>query len=114
MTTLALISGVSVHTKTYATMGLVILAVFEFVTAMYLYGTKGAKQHGKLMLNLHRIGGYIFLLWWLWPMAVGADLLTRLSRYEDGWHFDGPRFYHAALGIAVFMLLLMKIAFVRF
>jgi hypothetical protein len=105
---------ISVKTKTYVTLGLVALALFEFVTAMYVYGHKGSKAHSKLVLNLHRIGGYVFLVYWLWPMIVGADLLTRLSRYEDGWQFDGPRFYHAFLGVAVFVMLLLKIAFVRF
>ncbi len=105
---------ISVKTKTYVTLGLVVLARFEFVTAMYVYGRKGSKAHSKLVLTLHRTGGYIFLVYWLWPMIVGADLLTRLSRYEDGWQFDGPRFYHAFLGVAVFVMLLLKITFVRF
>ncbi len=105
---------VSIKTKTFVTLGLVVLALFEFITAMYVYGRKGSKAHSKLVLTLHRIGGYIFLVYWLWPMIVGADLLTRLSRYEDGWRFDGPRFYHAFLGVAVFVMLLLKITFVRF
>jgi hypothetical protein len=105
---------VSVLTKTYVTIGLVVLALFEFITAMYVYGRKGDKAHPKLVLMLHRIGGYIFLVYWIWPMVVGADLLGRLSRYEDGWQFDGPRFYHAFLGVAVFVMLLLKITFVRF
>jgi hypothetical protein len=46
-------------------------------------------------------------------MVVGFDLLTRLSRYEDGWQFDGPRFYHAFLAVTVLLLLLLKIFFVR-
>jgi hypothetical protein len=106
--------NVSVLTKTYVTTGLVILALFEFFTAMYVYGLKGSKAHSKLVLTLHRVGGYIFLVYWLWPMIVGTDLLGRLSRYEDGWQFDGPRFYHAFLGVTVFILLLIKILFVRF
>jgi len=106
--------NVSVLTKTYVTTGLVILALFEFITAMYVYGRKGSKAHSKLVLTMHRAGGYIFLVYWLWPMIVGTDLLSRLSRYEDGWQFDGPRFYHAFLGVTVFILLLLKIVFVRF
>jgi len=105
---------ISVKTKTYVTLGLVVLALFEFVTAMYVYGRKGSKAHSKLVLTLHRTGGYIFLVYWLWPMIVGADLLARLSRYTDGWQFDGPRFYHAFLGVTVFVLLLLKISCVRF
>lgn len=105
--------NVSVLTKTYVTIGLVVLAVFEFITAMYVFGHKGKKSHLKLVLALHRIGGYVFLIYWIWPMVVGLDLLTRLSRYSDGWQFNGPRFYHAFLGVTVFLLLLLKIIFIR-
>ncbi len=111
---LALVHNVGVQTKTYVTLGLVILALFEFVTAMHIFGQKGAKKHMKLILTLHRMGGYVFLLFWLWPMLVGLDLLSRLSQYGDGWRFDGARFYHAFLGVTVFVVLVLKIAFVRF
>lgn len=106
-------TGVSIQTKTYVTVGLVFLALFEFCTAMYLFGRKGRKAGAKWVLRLHRWGGYAFLLYWLWPMIVGLDLLGRLSRYDTGWTFDGPRFYHAFLGVVVFLLLLLKISFVR-
>jgi len=111
---LAVVNNVSVLTKTYVTSGLVVLALFEFVTAMYVYGRKGEKPHAKTVLTMHRVGGYLFTLYWVWPMVVGTDLLARLSRYEDGWRFDGPRFYHAFLAVAVFVMLLLKISFVRF
>jgi len=107
-------NDVSVLTKTYVTIGLVVLALFEFVTAMYIFGWKGSKRNPKLILTLHRIGGYVFLVYLIWPMLVGLDLLGRLSRYQDDWQFDGPRFYHTFLGISVFIMLLLKISFVRF
>lgn len=108
------IFNVTVLTKTYVTVGLVALALFEFITAMYVYGQKKHRAFVKPVLTMHRIGGYLFWVYWLWPMLVGADLLGRLSQYTDGWHFDGPRFFHAFLGVCVFLLLLLKIAFVRF
>jgi len=111
---LGVVQNVSVLTKTYVTLGLVVLALFEFITAMYVFGKKGAKPHTKTMMSMHRIGGYVFLIFWLWPILVGLDLLGRLSRYSDGWQFDGPRFYHAFLGVTVLVLLILKIAFVRF
>lgn len=111
---LCVVDNVSVLTKTYVTFGLVVLALFEFITAMYVFGRKGEKPHGKLVLTVHRIGGYVFGIYWLWPMIVGFDLLTRLSRYEDGWQFHGPRFFHAFLGVTVFVMLVLKIVFVRF
>jgi hypothetical protein len=110
---LVVADNVSVLTKTYVTSGLVVLAVFEFVTAMYVYGRKGAKPHAKIVLTMHRIGGYIFGVYWLWPIVVGTNLLARLSRYQDGWQFDGPRFFHAFLAVTVFVMLVLKIAFVR-
>jgi hypothetical protein len=109
-----MLDDVSVLTKTYVTIGLVVLALFEFITAMYVFGIKGKKWQPQLVMTLHRVGGYIFLLYWLWPMIVGLDLLGRLSRYSDGWQFDGARFYHAFLGVAVFVLLLLKIICIRF
>ena len=42
---------ISVKTKTYVTIGLVVLALFEFVTAMYVYGRKGEK---KLILRARK------------------------------------------------------------
>ena len=112
--TICVMQNVSVLTKTYVTLGLVVLALFEFITAMYVFGKKGNKPHARLILTLHRVGGYVFLVYWLWPMIVGANLLARLSRYTDGWQFHGPRFYHAFLGVTVFIVLLLKIVFIRF
>jgi len=107
-------NDISVLTKTYVTTGLVVLALFEFITAMYVFGHKGSKANPKLVLLIHRIGGYIFLFYWLWPMLIGIDLLGRLSRYEDSWQFDGPRFFHAFLGVSVFIILILKITFIHF
>lgn len=106
--------NVSILTKTYVTLGLVALALFEFITAMYVYGQKKHRAFVKPILTLHRIGGYLFLVYWLWPILVGVGLLGRLSQYADGWHFDGPRFFHAFLGVCVLVMLALKIVFVRF
>ena len=111
---LAVLDNVSVLTKTYATLGLVALSLFEFITAMYVYGYQGKKKYTKLILTLHRVGGYIFAVYLLWPIIVGTSLLARLSRYSEDWNFDGPRFFHAMLGITVFVMLLLKIAFIQF
>lgn len=108
------IQNVSVLTKTYVTMGLAVLAIFEFITAMYVYGRKGDRPHLKLVLTMHRVGGYLFAVYLLWPIVVGTSLLARLSRYTYDWQFDGPRFFHAMLGVCVLVMFLLKIAFVRF
>ena len=44
---------------------------------------------------------------------VGADLLGRLSQYTDGWHFDARASSMRFWGLCL-LLLLLKIAFVRF
>lgn len=106
--------GISILTKTYVTLPLVLLAIFEFITAMYVFGRKGPKPHAKLVLTIHRIGGYVFLVYWIWPIIIGTDLLARLSSYSDDWQFHGRRFFHAFLGISVLIMLLLKIIFVRF
>ena len=108
------IHEVSVQTKTYVTAILPLLALFEFVTAMHVFGKKGSKWNAKFVLTLHRVVGYVFLVCLLWPILDGADLLGRLSQYADNWHFDGNRFFHAYLGITVLIMLLLKIVFVRF
>lgn len=114
-------------TKTQMTFGLMILALFEFATAMYIYGIKGKKWKPKLVLAAHRIGGYVFLLWFLWPMIVGLQLLARLNpglaaeplasgTHRDpatGWQMDARVFTHAFLAVAVFVLLLVKVLYVR-
>ncbi len=108
------IEGVSVLTKTYVTFGVVVIAMFQFWTGMYVYGQKGKRTHIKLALRLHRIGGYVFLIYWLWPIFVGLDLMGRLSDEGTGWTMDARVFYHAFLGVLVLLLLLLKIGFVRF
>ena len=100
--------------KTTISAGLAILALIEFFTAMYLYGNKGPKRFGKLALRFHRATGYLFLVWFIWVMWIGVDLLGRLSDEGTGWQFHGPRFYHAFLAVVLFLILLLKIAFVRF
>ncbi len=100
--------------KTVISAGLVILALIEFFTAMYLFGNKGAKPLARAALAVHRITGYIFLIWFIWVVWIGVDLLARLSESGTGWQFHGPRFYHAFLAVVLLLILILKIAFVRF
>ena len=114
------ITGASVVTKTYVTACLAALALFEFWTAMYVFGRKNA-SHKKLVLRLHRIGGYVFLVCWIWPILVGLDLLGRLSvegtsplaNVSTNWRMSARVFYHAFLGTLVLVLGLLKISFIR-
>jgi hypothetical protein len=116
---------VSAETKLYATIGLVVLALYEFWSAMYVYGRKEpGKKHVRLVTSSHRLLGYIFLVYWLWPVFAGLGLISQLSevagaawRVEPGdgrpLYMDARVFYHALLGTVVLLLLLLKIAFVR-
>lgn len=116
---------VSAEAKLYVTMGLVVLALYEFWSAMYVYGRKEpGKKNVKQILSSHRMVGYVFLIYWLWPILVGLGLINQLSevpgaawRVEPGdgrpLYMDARVFYHALLGTVVLLLLLLKIGFVR-
>ena len=122
----ACLADVGVQTKTYVTLVLVGLAVVEFFTAMYVFGRKGEKNFTKGVLTTHRILGYAFLVFWLWPMFVGLDMLHDMygigaaattqsaDAATSAWRsFNGARFYHAALAVLVLILLVLKVLFVR-
>lgn len=99
-------------TKTYFALVLVFLAIFEFVTAMYVYGKKPPRPNGKLIMRLHRIGGYIFLLYFIWISWVCVDLMGRLA--EAGKPLDVRGFTHGFFAMVLFVILLLKISFARF
>ena len=113
--------AVTVETKLYVTIGLVVLALYEFWSAMYVYGSKAAGKKGiRFVLRTHRIVGYAFLIYWLWPIIVGLGLLGQLAEATDSWrvgnrplYMDARVFYHAFLGTTVLLLLLLKVGFVR-
>lgn len=51
-------------------------------------------------------------MWFLWLVWIGVGLLQRMS--QGGIReFTGRLFYHALLAVVVFLVLLLKIAFVR-
>jgi hypothetical protein len=101
-------------TKTWLALGFVVLGLFEFWTAMRVFGSKGKPgKHNRLLLRLHRIGGYLFLVYGIALSWLG---LSMLETYHAGGHYDfGPREYsHAFLAVCLLVLLLLKIAFIRF
>jgi hypothetical protein len=99
-------------TKTYVALGLVILAVYEFTTAMYVFGKKQHTPQARKILRLHRIGGYAFLVYYIWISWVCIDLMGRLA--EAGKLLDVRGFSHGFLAIVLFVILLLKISFIRF
>lgn len=100
-------------TKTWVSLGLVPLALFEFWTAMQIFGKKVEDGgRARLMLRLHRIGGYLFLVYFVWISWVCLDLLSRLAA-AGGYELDARGVGHALLAMALFVILLLKISFVR-
>ncbi len=89
---------------------LLVVALFEFWTAMQVLGKKSA--HSKLMLRLHRIGGYVFLLMLFALYWIGLGMLGRFSNIGS-WDFDTRKFTHAGLATLLIVVLLVKLAVVR-
>jgi len=99
-------------TKTYVSFGLVVLAGFEFWAAMGVFGKKGPPgKSARLILRLHRIGGYLFLAYFVWISFVCLDLMNRLA--EAGKTPDARAMIHATLALVLLVVLLLKISFVR-
>jgi hypothetical protein len=99
-------------TKTYVSFGLVVLALFEFWAAMKLFGRTGkAGPHNRLILRLHRIGGYIFLVYFIWISWICLGIAERLA--DAGRGMDARAAVHGTLAIALLMILLLKVSFIR-
>jgi hypothetical protein len=101
-------------TKTWVSLGLVPLALFEFWTAMQIFGKKiESGKRARLMLLLHRIGGYTFLVYFVWISWICLGIMSRMAS-AGGYHLDARGFYHGFLAMALLVVLLLKISFVRF
>jgi hypothetical protein len=99
-------------TKTWVSLGLVFLVLFNFWTAMEAFGSQKKTKNVKLMMRLHRIRRYVFLIYFIWISWVCFDLMARLA--QAGKPLDVRGFYHGFLAFAVFGLLLLKLSFIRF
>jgi hypothetical protein len=99
-------------TKTYLALGLVFLALFEFWAAMGIFGKKDQPgRHAKLVLRLHRIGGYVFLIYFIWISWLCLEMMGRLANAGKGP--DARGVFHSFLAMSLFGILLAKISFVR-
>jgi hypothetical protein len=99
-------------TKTYVSLGLVVLALFEFWAAMSVFGKKDKPgPHARTILRLHRIGGYVFLVYFIWISWICLDLMGRLA--EAGRGIDARGTVHGTLALMLLMILLLKLSFVR-
>jgi len=100
-------------TKTYISLGLVLLALFEFWAAMQIFGKTGKPgPHARLILRMHRIGGYVFLIYFAWISWICVDIMDRLA--QAGKPLDVRGFFHGFFAMVLFAALLVKISFVRF
>ena len=99
--------------KTYISFGLVVLALFEFWTAMSVFGDKKERaSNPRLLLTLHRAAGYLFGIYFIWISWVCVDLMENL--YAAGnYALDVRNFWHGTLAIAIIIILALKIAFIR-
>lgn len=103
-------------TKTYVSLVFVALALFEFWSAMRLFGRdpKGERPAaGPLFMRLHRIGGYVFLVFALYLAWIGLDMLLRFMSV-GGYDFTPRKFSHALLAFVLLFVVLLKIAIARF
>ena len=99
-------------TKTYASFFLVILALFEFWAGMSVRGVAKPPSNARLLLRMHRIGGYLFLVYFVWISYVCLDLMNRLHN-AGGYVLDSRATIHGAMALIIIAILLLKISFVR-
>lgn len=100
-------------TKTYISAGLVFLAFFAFWTAMEVFGVKGGSgRNVKLFMRMHRVTGYVFIVYFVWISWICVDLMKKL--YAAGnYSLDARNFGHGALAIALVLVWGLKISFIR-
>lgn len=98
--------------KTYLSSGLVVLALFEFIAAMNLFGSKGPTPGAALLLKLHRLLGYVFLVYFAAISWICFVLMARLARVGN-YTLDARGALHALVALTLFALLLVKISFIR-
>jgi len=99
------------YTKTYLALGLVFFALFELWAAMYLFGREKPGPHARIILRMHRIAGYLFLIYFVWISAVCIDMMDRLS--QAGKSLDIRGVFHGFLAMSLLGILLLKVSFVR-
>ncbi|MEW6428490.1 MAG: DUF6529 family protein [Thermodesulfobacteriota bacterium] len=99
--------------KTYLSLGLAVLALFEFLTAMKLFGSKGPHAGAMTLLRLHRLLGYVFAGCFAGISWICLDLMGRLARVGN-YELDARGAIHGLLAFTLFGILLLKISFVRF
>jgi hypothetical protein len=100
-------------TKTYLAFGLVVLATIEFLTAMKLFGSKDRSAAGAILMRVHRMAGYVFLVYFAGISWICLDLMGRLATVGN-YILDARGAVHGLLAFTLFFILLLKISLIRF
>jgi phosphoglycerol transferase MdoB-like AlkP superfamily enzyme len=87
------------------------MAMVEFWLAIKVFGEKPPSPRAKSLLKIHRVLGYAFLAYLLLLMIVGFHLVNFMA--EAGGSLDGRGIIHILLGMVVFVVLVLKILFIR-
>ncbi|MDD3619989.1 MAG: DUF6529 family protein [Desulfobulbaceae bacterium] len=99
-------------TKTYLAFVLVVLSLFEFLTAMKLFGSKGPHAGAMTIMRLHRVMGYVFGVYFAFISWICLDLMARLAT-AGNYQLDARGALHGLLAFTLFGTLLLKISFIR-
>lgn len=94
--------------KSILALPLVIMALIAMYTMFEVFGRKEKRYSIAGLKTVHRWNGYLFLLLFLVIAYLCIDLLAR-SRMP----LDVRAMFHVVFALAVFLLLLIKISFVR-
>jgi len=101
--------------KTWLGLLFAVLGIFEFWTAMSIFGTKSKPSpRAKLWLRLHRVFGYVFLVFAVALCLLGYNMMEQFfagGNYAS--RFDARVFTHACLGLILLVVLLLKVSFIR-
>jgi hypothetical protein len=98
-------------TKTWVALGFIIIAMLEFWLAMKVFGKKPPSPKAKAFLKTHRVIGYVFLAYLVFLMVIGLRMAGFMS---DGYaSFDSRVMMHIALAMIIFVVLVLKILFIR-
>ena len=100
-----------VMAKTWLSLGMILLGLLEFWLAMKVFGKKPPSPKAKSLLKLHRVLGYVFLVYLIGIMIIGFVLVNTFS--QAGMEFSSRVITHIALAMIVFILLVLKILFIR-
>jgi hypothetical protein len=100
-----------VMAKTWLSLVMILLGMLEFWLAMKVFGKKPPSPKAKSLLKLHRILGYVFLAYLIGIMIIGFVLFNTFS--QAGMEFSSRVIIHIALAMIIFILLVLKIIFIR-